>query len=142
MPVRERYTPKPLPDREHVPFDTAEEAWFWFIQAHDARMDGARIVAGVGVSRPCEPVDIFKVMEKLYRAQKLSMEHVLTLRCFGRRMMPPDPRRPKESRAHKFWCEALELMEEGLVAKGIVAAARPWFMRMDPDANSGLSGRA
>lgn len=27
-------------------FENVEEAWFWFIQAQQARNDGARIVAG------------------------------------------------------------------------------------------------
>ena len=33
---------------ESVPFDTIEDAWFWFIQANEARQAGARIVAGLG----------------------------------------------------------------------------------------------
>lgn len=128
MPVRERFTPKPLPVREYVPFSTAEEAWFWFIQAHTARMEGARIVAGAsGVERPCEPVDIFRVMERLYRARRLLMDHVMVLRYYGRRLAPPDPRQVKEARAHKLWCEALEKMEEIFITKGIVTA-RPWYI--------------
>ncbi len=42
-----------------VPFISVEEAWFWYIAAMQARLDGARIVAGLGREiRPCEPVDI------------------------------------------------------------------------------------
>jgi hypothetical protein len=131
MPVRERYIPKPLPDRDCVPFTTAEEAWFWFIQAHMARADGARIVAGAStVMRPCEPLDIFRAMERLYRARRLIMDHVLVLRYYGRRLMPPDPRRPKEMRAHHLWCEALERMEEVLASKGIVEP-RPWYLKLE-----------
>lgn len=127
MPCRESYAPKPVPEKDCTPFTTAEEAWFWFIQAQMARAEGARIAAGMGlVSRPCEPVDIFRVMERLYRARKLVLDHVMVLRHYGRRLMPPDPRRAKEMRAHDLWCEALQKMEEILVSKGIVTP-RPWY---------------
>lgn len=133
MPVRERYTPKPIPAREFEPFATAEEAWFWFIQAHHARLDGARIVAGAGgVERPCEPLDIFRTMERLYRARKLLIDHVMVLRHYGRRLLPPDPRKAKEMRAHRLWCEALQKMEEILVSKGIVRE-RPWYLPLEAD---------
>lgn len=128
MPVRDRYFPKPLPDRELVPFTSAEEAWFWFIQAQMARADGAKIVAGAsGIERPCEPVDIFRVMERLYRGRRLLMDHVMVLRHYGRKMVPPDARRAKECRAATLWTEALERIEEVLISKGIVEE-RPWFL--------------
>lgn len=128
MPVRTRYTPKPLPDRDTEPFASAEEAWFWFIQAHTARLEGARIVAGASsVERPCEPLDIFRVMERLYRARRLLMDHVMTLRTYGQMQRPPDARLHKEMLAYDLWHEALERIEEVLVTKGIVAQ-RPWYL--------------
>ena len=131
MPVRERYTPKPIPERDCVPFATAEEAWFWFIQAQAARAEGARIVAGMSaVARPCEPLDIFRVMERLYRGRRLLMDHVLVLRYYGRRLLPPDPRSMKELRAHELWCDALKKMEDVLVSKGIVEN-RPWYLPLE-----------
>ncbi len=131
MPVRERYTPRPIPERDCEPFATAEEAWFWFIQAQLARAEGARIVAGLSnVARPCEPLDIFRVMERLYRGRRLLMDHVLVLRTYGRKQIPPDPRRFKEMRAYDLWTEALGKIEEVLVDKGIVAQ-RPWYLPLD-----------
>jgi hypothetical protein len=131
MPVKTRYTPKPQPDRDCVPFTSAEEAWFWFIQAHTARLEGAKIVAGASkFERPCEPLDIFRVMERLYRARRLLMDHVMTLRHYGRLQRPPDQRVHKEMLAYDLWCEALEKMEEVLVTKGIVAQ-RPWYLPFD-----------
>lgn len=128
MPVKPRYTPKPLPDRDCVPFASAEEAWFWFIQAHTAKLEGARIVAGAStVERPCEPLDIFRVMERLYRARRLLMDHVTTLRTYGLMQRPPDVRLHKEMLAYDLWHEALEKIEEVLVKKGIVAQ-RPWYL--------------
>lgn len=123
MPARTNYAPKPQSDTELSPFKSAEEAWFWFIQNQMAREDGARIAAGLSlVSRPCEPVDIYKIMERLYRSRRLLMDHILVLRHYGRRLMSPDPRRIKEVKAHGLWIEALSRMEEVMIGKGIVEA--------------------
>ena len=106
---------------ETTPFENAEEAWFWFIQAQTARNEGARIAAGAGNhSRPCEPIDILKVIERLYRQRILIMDHVLVLRHYGRRLMAPDPYRAKEARAAKLWEEAMERLEFSLLRKGII----------------------
>jgi hypothetical protein len=121
MPSRERHPPRPVNDRNTVPFDTVEEAWFWFINAQEARVDGARFTAGLSlVPRPCEPIDILKVLDTLRRNRRLLMEHLLVLRHYGRRRMPPDARRIKEARAYKIWTEALTSIGEALERKGIV----------------------
>lgn len=104
-----------------VPFTSAEEAWFWFIDAQDAKSSGARIVAGQGLyPRPCETVDILKILDRLYRSHLLMRDHLLVLRHYGRRKMPPDSERVKEVRAYRLWHEALDAMEDVLVQKGIV----------------------
>lgn len=46
----------------------------------------------------------------------------MVLRHYGRRMMPPDERRPKERNAAAIWEEALARLEPLLVAKGIIRA--------------------
>jgi hypothetical protein len=112
-----------------VPFKSAEEAWFWFIQAQTARNEGAKIQAGAGMfNRPCEPVDIIKALERLYRARRVTMDHVMVLRHYGQRAMRPDVRRAKEVRAHQLWEQALEKLEEALVAKRIVV--RPHWIKL------------
>lgn len=112
-----------------LPFKSAEEAWFWFIQAQTARNEGARIVAGAGLApRPCEPVDIIKVLERLYRKRNITMDHVMVLRHYGQRLMSPDPRRPKEVRAYSLWREALNKLEDVLVLKRIVV--RPHWIKL------------
>jgi len=104
-----------------VPFNDAEEAWFWFIAAQEARTDGAQISAGAGLyPRPCEPMDILKVLDRLYRQRRLIRDHLMVLRHYGKRRLPPDPYRIKEARAHSLWEQALERMEDVLVSKGIV----------------------
>ncbi len=119
-----------------VPFTSAEETWFWFISAQQARQDGARFVAGQGLlPRPCEPVDILRIVDRLYRQRRLLRDHLLVLRHYGCRHLPPDRRRMREMRAHKIWVEALARMESVLVHKGIVVrphfslseTGQPWF---------------
>lgn len=104
-----------------LPFKNAEEAWFWFIQAQTARNEGAKIVAGAGIApRPCEPVDIIKALERLYRNRRVTMDHVMVLRHYGRLLMAPNLRYQKEARAFYLWREALERLEEILIQKRIV----------------------
>ncbi len=122
MATKDLFAPRPQAELATVPFANAEEAWFWFIQAQQAREEGARFSMGAGLfPRPCEPLDILKVLDRLYRKQQITMDHALVLRHYGRRMMPPDKSRVRERRAHKLWHEALGWMEMVLVGKGIVA---------------------
>ncbi len=103
------------------PFESVEEVWFWFIQAQEARNEGARFSAGAGViPRPCEPLDILKILDGLYRQRRLLRDHLLVLRYYGRRQFAPDPNRVKEARSFTIWKEALGRMETVLVRKGII----------------------
>jgi hypothetical protein len=130
MSSRNFRTPKPLPETETVPFGSAEEAWFWFIQAQQARNDGARFVLGAGlIPRPCGPTDILSILDRLYRQRRLLRDHLLVLRHYGRRMLPPDPRRVKEFHAYKVWTEALARLAPVFQRKGIITAyAQPAYM--------------
>lgn len=121
MPTKQKYTPRRNIMVQTVPFGSVEEAWFWFIQAQGARNDGAQFHKGCGLTpRPCEPVDILRALDQLYRNRRLLMDHLLVLRHYGRRLMAPDPKRPKEMRAFKLWAEALERLEPVLLRKGII----------------------
>jgi hypothetical protein len=104
-----------------VPFDSAEEVWFWFIQAQQASLDGARIVAGASLTpRPCEPADILNILNRLYKNRMLLWDHMLVLRHYGRRQMVPDARHVKEARAHKLWGQAMMRLEPVLMRRGIM----------------------
>jgi len=104
-----------------TPFESAEEAWFWFIAAQNAKNDGAKFVAGAGLyKRPCEPIDILKVLDRLHRNRRLHRDHLLVLRHYGRRNMAPDQFRDKEKRAYHLWSEAMKRMQDVFIAKGIV----------------------
>lgn len=108
-------------DKAAVPFADAQEAWFWFIAAQQATADGARFSAGQSLyPRPCEPIDILKVLDRLYRQRRLMRDHLLVLRHYGRRHMPPDATRAKEARAARIWDEALQRMGAVLEKKGII----------------------
>ncbi len=112
-------------DIEFHLFDDAEEAWFWFIQAQAARNEGARFTAGVGLfPRPCEPSDILKILDGLYRQRRLMRDHLLVLRHYGRRQLAPDESRIKEYHAHRLWHEAMERIEPILKRKGIVQSKK------------------
>lgn len=104
-----------------VPFESVEQAWFWFITAQKAISEGARISAGVSnIHRPCEPIDILRCIDSLYRKRRLIKDHILVLRHYGMRYLPPDPYRVREARAASLWREAMERLEEVLCKKGIV----------------------
>jgi hypothetical protein len=129
MASRHHYTPKTTNASQTVPFSSAEEAWFWFVAAQSARQEGARVTAGVGLlPRPCEPLDILKIIDRLYRQRRLLRDHLLVLRHYGRRHLPPDSRRVKEMRAYTLWAEALDRMELVMIRKGIVKP-RNWLPR-------------
>ncbi|HRJ61988.1 MAG TPA: hypothetical protein PKZ97_11275 [Azospirillaceae bacterium] len=118
--------PRPLPapaaiQAGGVPFPSAEEAWFWFIQAQEAKAAGARVRAGLGLTeRPCEPLDIYRAVDRLYRQRKLLRDHLHVMAHYGRRLSAPDSSRDREARAAVLWAEAFDQLTPLLRQKGIV----------------------
>lgn len=118
---RDRFVPRVHTEAPAVPFDSAEQAWFWFMQSYEARCAGARLRAGEGeLRRPCEPLDVLRAVDRLYRQRRLVRDHLAVLAHYGRRLMAPDPRRRLEQRAHGLWDEALARLDPVLRRKGIV----------------------
>ena len=110
------------PDMSGQPFSTVSEAWFWYMACHQAKLDGARVTAGLArVNRPCEPGDIFAIVIRLYSSRRLSREHLRVMIRFGRTMLPPDPAHPGLTRQARSWHEGMARLECELRAKGIVA---------------------
>ncbi|HEY8612096.1 MAG TPA: hypothetical protein VIL69_12475 [Roseomonas sp.] len=106
------------------PFHNAEEAWFWTMAALIARRDGARIVSGRGlVSRPCEPDDVVKCLDRLYRQRRIDLAHARIMRIWGERGTAPDPASPRERGDHRLWREAMDRLDWPLRMKGIVAGS-------------------
>jgi hypothetical protein len=121
--TRIRRGPPPAPTRVEA-FDTVEDLWFWFMAARTAMADGAAYGQrfGGGIPRPCEPADILRLLDRLYRMRRLERDHLLVLRHYGRRGWPPDPFAPREKHAARLWEEAMTTMEAPLRAKGILCA--------------------
>lgn len=107
--------------KAEIPFPNAEEAWFWSIQAAEAAAAGARCVAGLGlVARPCEPGDVARAIDRLFRQRRLVRDHLEVLIHFGRRQLRPDPVSARDSRSCALWREAFARITPVLRAKGIV----------------------
>lgn len=103
------------------PFDSVEEAWFWFVSANEARNAGARYVAGIGKAiRPCEPADMIMILQRLYRNRKLDINHLRVLKHYGGRGYAPDKDFYKEKRAWFIWKEAINKLRPALEQKNIV----------------------
>lgn len=113
--------PAPRGSTRTEAFRSAEEAWFWTMAALTARRDGARIVSGAGlVTRPCEPDDVVKCLDRLYRQRRIDLQHARILRIWGERQQAPDPRYPREKGDWRLWREAMARMDWPLRVKGIV----------------------
>ena len=102
-------------------FSDAEEAWFWFVRTYMARAGGAKFTAGEGdCVRPCEAIDILKIVDRLYRNCRLSRDQIYVMRHYGIRNMAPDKYHPKEQKSFYLWTEAMEILGEILEDKGII----------------------
>jgi hypothetical protein len=105
-----------------TPFRNAEEAWFWTATALVARHDGARVVAHAGrVCRPCEPDDVVRCLDELFRRGRITTRHAEILRRWGERGLVPNAARPAERRAALLWREAMAWLDWPLRSKDIVA---------------------
>lgn len=103
-------------------FASAEETWFWTMAALMARREGARFVANQGkFPRPCEPDDVVKCLDMLYRRRRIDLVHARILRIWGERQCAPDPACAMERCDWRLWREAMDRLEWPLRVKGIVA---------------------
>ena len=119
-------TMPPSPPARHqpprtTPFRGAEEAWFWTMAALRARRDGARTARNPHATpRPCDPDDVVKCLDILYRQRRIDLVHARILRIWGERGAPPNPAFASERCDARLWREALSRLEGKLRAKGIV----------------------
>jgi hypothetical protein len=112
----------PAKPQSSQPFDTAEHAWMWTMAALIARREGARYSAGKGaMSRPCEPDDVVRCLDALYRKRRIDLAHARVLRIWGERQIPPNQAVAAERHDHRLWIEALERLAWPLRVKGIVS---------------------
>lgn len=115
-----------------TPFDDAESAWFWCVRVSDAIHNGARTgnaaqnmhatriynnSAWGSASRPCEAVDIQKIVLRLSQENILTERHINVLSLYGKRRLRP----AANSKARLYWQQAMNHMTPVLQRKGIVA---------------------
>ncbi len=104
------------------PFRNVEEAWLWTMAALVARREGARYNPSHGrVVRPCEPDDVIRCLDTLYRRRRIDLVHARILRIWGERQMVPNPAFASERCDWRLWREAMDRLEWPLRVKGIVA---------------------
>lgn len=106
---------------ESLPFRSAEEAWFWTMAALMARRDGAPAAwRPDGLPRPCDPDDIVKSLDALYRERRIELIHARILRIWGERQAAPHAARPLQRSDARIWQQAMAELEWALRARGIV----------------------
>lgn len=103
--------------RSPEPFPDAEQAWFWTMASLRARHDGAVRRSGAGRPRPCEPDDVIRCLDQLYRRRRIDLAHGMALRIWGERQVAPRA----EHRDAALWREAMDRLSWVLRNKGIVA---------------------
>ena len=87
-----------------------------------ARREGARYTANRGKAvRPCEPDDVVKCLDALYRRRRIDLVHARILRIWGERQAPPNPAVASERCDWRLWREAMDRLEWPLRVKGIVS---------------------
>jgi len=104
---------------EGVAFESAAEAWFWTATALRARIENSS-ASRRGVKRPCDPDDVVRCLDRLYRSRRIDLRHARVLRAWGERQRAPDPEVEAGQEA-RLWREALTRLEGSLRSKGIVA---------------------
>ncbi len=102
------------------PFRSAEQAWFWTMASLVARREGSNS-DGPHTARPCDPDDVVKCLDQLYRRRRIDLVHARILRIWGERGTAPNPVYPLERSDWRLWREALDRLEWPLRVKGIVA---------------------
>ena len=100
-------------------FRDAEEAWFWTMAALAERRDGSRRSADK-IARPCDPDDVIRCLDRLYRQRRIDLLHARILRIWGERQTPPNPRYEGETSDHAIWSEAMERLTYALRVKAVI----------------------
>lgn len=114
--------PSPCAMPRFEPFRSAEEAWLWTMAALVARRDGMRYTSKTGkAARPCDPDDVVRCLDTLYRRRRIDLVHARILRIWGERQTAPNPAFISERCDWRLWKEALDRLEWILRIKGIVA---------------------
>ena len=100
-------------------FATAQAAWFWTMGCLEARKAGAGAAFGSG-RQVCEPDDVVKALDRLYRQRRVDLAHARVMRVWGERGIAPNPSIPGEKADARLWKQAMAQLSVALEARGIV----------------------
>jgi len=96
------------------PFVSAEEAWFCTVTALRARQQDLKMPKGE--VRPCDPDDVIRALDGLYRQGQIGPDHARVLRRYGEQGVAP-----KEiGNDRTLWDKSMSHLHSQLSAKGIV----------------------
>ena len=98
-------------NRETIPFQSSEDAWFWYCLCEQL---------GFEVARPCESSDILIAVKRLMREGLLKPEHIQILQKYGFEQTPPHVNFGATERICRLWREAMGFLDSLLRRKGIV----------------------
>lgn len=101
------------------PFDNAEEAWLWCCRI---RLGAAGRQNSSEYVRPCETMDIYHIVQKLYRESLLLASHIKVMVDYGERMAPPLSFKRCYDYECGLWDEAMIRLEPFLIEKNIVSS--------------------
>lgn len=102
-----------------APFCCVEDAWFWTVSAMRARHTGSNKGDHPKVTRPCDPDDVLKCLDRLYRGRRINLDHARVLRKWGEQQMTPHSVRSGGTDP-QLWREAMDRLGQALRHKGIV----------------------
>lgn len=108
--------------RTDKPFESAEEAWFWFCYCESSDK-GKDPKSRNDWSRPCETSDIAIIVKRLVSSRKIGQNHLKVLTKFGLSQMPPHAAFGDSLMQCRLWEEALAVLQKALEEKGIVEQA-------------------
>ena len=107
------------------PFTGVEDAWFWVMATFAARAGGRFSPRAAGTPRPCDPDDIVKALDRLYRQRRIDRRDARVLRRYGERGFAPVADHPAEASDCADWRRVMGLLERALLERGIIRSPQP-----------------
>jgi hypothetical protein len=107
------------PDCGATPFRSTVEAFFWTVRTLAARGTPAQPSNGSTLRRPCDPGEVIRALDTLYRRRRIDTAHARVLARWGARQKEPSPQHhPSDS---VLFREAIDRLDWPLRVRGIVA---------------------
>ena len=106
-------------NRKNTPFDSSEEAWFWYCLCENLKNERAHGYEAK-TPRPCESAYIAIAVKRLLKEGTIRPIHLKVLTKYGFEQVPPHPHFGDSLKICNLWKEALSFLESLLRKKGIV----------------------